>query len=53
MFRSEEPEIADEHFELAQLKDCPKDQGDKLIEINLVEEGKEVLAIFLTSTLLS
>lgn len=53
MFVGEEAETAYDHFELAQLKDRPKDKGEELIEINLVEEGKEVQAIFLTSTPLS
>lgn len=35
------------HQELEQLRDCPKNQGEELIEVNTREEGKEPQHIFI------
>lgn len=48
---SEEAEIADICIEPAQLQDCPKDQGEELVQFNIAEEGKEAQPVFISASL--
>lgn len=45
-FAVEDVVIVDDHSEPTNLQDRPKYQGEELIEVNLVEEGKEAQLIF-------
>lgn len=45
--------MTDVHPESQQLHDRPKDQGKELIQVNLIEEGKEAHHIFISADLSS